>query len=316
MKKVSVHIVSYNSEDCLRDCLMSVFEQTYPVEQIIVIDNASKDDTLAIVKEIKDPRLVIIANEQNTGFAQGHNQAIQISKSDYYLVLNPDVTLHSDYVYFLLKCFEKDEKLGSATGKLLFKQEKSKVDSTGLIINKARRAFDRGAGDSKKLWDQAGDVFGVSGAAAIYSAKMVQDISLDGEFYDADFFAYKEDVDVAWRSRIMGWTAIYEPRAIAYHARGWKKNSRKQIPLFIRRYSYINRYKMMIKNDRLLYVLRHGIPFFCYEILSLIYFMIREPKVLAAWKGLLLNWKTLLRKRRWIQSRHKVSDEEIYKYFM
>lgn len=110
-------------------------------------------------------------------------------------------------------------------------------------INKARRAFDRGQGKAANAYDNPNEVFGVSGAAALYSSKMIKQISIDGEFFDEDFFAYKEDVDVAWRARIFGWGAAYVPGAIAYHERGWKTGSREKQPLFIRQHSFANRHQ-------------------------------------------------------------------------
>jgi GT2 family glycosyltransferase len=314
MKKISVHIVTYNSDSYICDCLMSVLAQNYPIDSIIVIDNNSSDRTEEFLEPFFE-RINYVGNKKNVGFAAGHNQAIQLSKCDYYLILNPDVKLHPDYIVSLVNQFELDSSLGSATGKLVFKQSPTLIDSTGLTVNKARRAFDRGAGSESSEWSQSGDVFGVSGAAALYSKSMVDAISIEGCFYDEDFFAYKEDVDVAWRSRLLGWKAIYCNEAIAFHDRGWKKGGRAQIPLFIRKYSYINRYKMMIKNDCIYYLIRHLIPLIIYEIISFCYFLFREPKVLTAWFDFYKVLPDLLRKREWIQRARKVDYSFIYNYF-
>ncbi|GIO35115.1 hypothetical protein J2TS6_62560 [Paenibacillus albilobatus] len=255
--------------------------------------------------EVLQDKLLVIPNEENTGFAPGHNQAIAATNSEYVLVLNPDVTLDPRYIEILVTYLEENPEVGSATGKLLLKSNPEVVDSTGLVMNKACRAFDRGAGEPASLWSESGLVFGVSGAAAFYSRKMIEDISIDGEFFDSDFFAYKEDVDVAWRAHILGWQSYYHAEAIGYHARGWKKGGRHRQPLFIRRASYINRYKMMYKNgDRRRWFLSlfHMIP---YEVASNAYFILREPKVLGAWKSFGKEFKRLKSKRKAILAKNR-----------
>jgi GT2 family glycosyltransferase len=314
MKKVSVHIVTYNSEAYIRDCLEAVMAQSYPIDSIIIIDNNSSDGTEHVLQPFLS-ELTYVKNKQNVGFAAGHNQAIRLSKCDYYLILNPDVKLNPDYVVHLMHYIESDPNIGSATGKLVFKQSPSMIDSTGLKMNKARRAFDRGAGSNSIESNQNGSVFGVSGAAALYTKRMVDDISIDGCFFDEDFFAYKEDVDIAWRSQLMGWTSVYGSMAMAYHDRGWKKGSRSTIPLFIRKYSYINRYKMMIKNDNPTYLMRHFIPLVVYELSSFTYLLIKEPKVLTAWIDLIKVLPDLIHKRKLIQKARKVDLSTIYTYF-
>ncbi|NOV00264.1 glycosyltransferase family 2 protein [Paenibacillus planticolens] len=314
MKTVSVHIVTYNSSEHIDDCLEAVTKQSYPITQIIIIDNASKDNTLGKLQEWSD-KILLVKNPTNNGFAGGHNQAIRRTNTDYCLILNPDVVLDQDYVLNTIKALENTPHAGSATGKLLFKADPTRIDSTGLIINKARRAFDRGAHQPGEHYQQAEEVFGVSGAAAVYKREMINDISVNDEFFDEDFFAYKEDVDVAWRAQLLGWKALYEPSAAAYHERGWKEGGRSSKPLFVRRLSYINRYKMMVKNDTIPMMLKHCMPFLGYECLSLAYAIVREPKLLGAWADFFRKYSDLRQKRHMIRSKHKVASSEIYKWF-
>lgn len=304
MPTVSVHIVTYNSAQYIRRCLESVFQQTHPISQVIVIDNASTDSTFEIVKTTGN-NIRLVRNEANTGFAPAHNQAMALSDSDYYLVLNPDVVLHQDYVASIIKQMERDDKIGSATGKLLLQSDPTKVDSTGIVMNKARRAFDRGAGEDAERWNDSGEVFGVSGAAALYAKRMVDDIRVQGEFFDEDFFAYKEDVDVAWRARLLGWKAYYVADATAYHVRGWKQGARGKQPLFVRRHSYINRYKMMYKNDSLSQIGRNVLHIIPYEIAGFAFALFTEPGLLGAWRSFFKERPKLKQKRTHIKQRQK-----------
>ncbi|UYO05146.1 glycosyltransferase family 2 protein [Paenibacillus sp. PSB04] len=304
--RVSVHIVTFNSSEDIIPCLEAVQAQTYPIEQIVVVDNHSADSTLNKIYSFQNSnevKLTIIANQENLGFAPGHNQAIETTDSDYILVLNPDVTLDPRYVEILISYLESHPEVGSATGKLLLKSNPEIVDSTGLIMNKVYRAFDRGAGDPSSDWNQSGEVFGVSGAAAIYSRRMIRDISIYGEFFDGDFFAYKEDVDVAWRAQILGWKSYFHAEAIGYHARGWKKGTRQQQPLFIRKASYINRYKMMYKNGGRSLWFRNLVHVLPYEIASNGYVLLSETSVLGAWGSFMKQFGNLKRKKDAIRAK-------------
>ena len=327
-KTVSVHIVTYNSADDIIDCLEAVMAQDYPIEKIVVVDNASSDgcaervstfrSTIAtaslthslegidlpnIPKNEEIPtNLVLIQNQKNSGFAPAHNQAISATDTDYVLVLNPDLTLAPDYVSRLIAHMEANPHIGSATGKLLLKGDHGLVDSTGLRMNRARRAFDRGAGEPADQWTQSGPVFGVSGAAAMYSRRMINDISVDGEFFDEDFFAYKEDVDVAWRGQLFGWQGYYDAEAVGYHERGWKTSGRNTKPMFIRRVSYINRYKMIYKNEPALTILKTIFISLPYEIAAHGYMLLREPQLITAWKSFFSQLPALKKKREYIQA--------------
>ena len=315
MPTVSVQIVTYNSEKDIRNCLLSVFGQTFPIQHVIVIDNQSTDNTLNIVSSFA--KVQIIKNNFNNGFARGHNQGIALSDTDYILVLNPDVILQKDYIKNIVNAMEQNKKVGLATGKLYRDIRHSIIDSTGIIIRKNRRAFDRGAKEvDQGQYDQSLDIFGVSGAAAIYRRKMIEDISIASQFFDETFFAYKEDVDVSWRAQLLGWKSLFVPNAIAEHSRGWQEEKkRSNIPLFIRKNSYINRYFCMLKNDVVSRFVLHFPIIMMYEILSFAYALLRERKVLTAWKYFKSEYHTMIQKRKFIMTKRRKSNKEVYSYF-
>ncbi len=304
---ITVQIVTYNSAEDITDCLDAVLKQTYPIDQILVIDNASKDGTAdrvsSYIKDLGQPRVQFVPNLSNSGFAPAHNQGIRMTQSDYVLVLNPDVELGAEYVERIVKLMDRHREVGSAAGLLLLKSSTDIVDSTGLEMNGIWRAVDRGAGEPATKWGESGEVFGVSGAAAVYRRAMIEEISVQGEFFDEDFFAYKEDVDVAWRANLLGWKAYYCADALATHARGWKKGSRNQQPLAIRRYSYINRYKMIYKNLTGSHWVKYLPKLLVFELASNAYMLLREPKVLGAWRGFIQQLPELRKKRREIRGK-------------
>ncbi|WP_135556434.1 glycosyltransferase family 2 protein [Paenibacillus cymbidii] len=314
MKTVSVHIVTYNSAATIGHCIESVLKQTYPISQFIIIDNFSSDRTLSIVELYSN--LTIVRNQHNVGFAEAHNQAIRMTASDFVFVLNPDMVLTDDFVEQLMRFAETKDRVGALTGKLLLSFQPEIVDSTGLEIDRFRKVNDRGAGSAAAQFTQSAEVFGVCGAAAFYSREMIRDISVFDEFFDKKFFAYKEDVDVAWRSQIFGWHSYYVSTAIGYHERNWKKWARKKQARFIRQHSYINRYRMMVKNEEFLSFLTHFVFILPYEIISNGYFLLREPFVFRAWVQFFKECKHLYRQRQFIARRRRKKNKHIFQKWL
>ena len=222
---VSVTIVTYNSGRFIKRCLESVLDQKYPFREIIVIDNNSTDGTIDILEPFED-RCQIVYNEENIGFSAAQNQAIAMSNSEWVLTLNPDVLLLQGFIEALVTAGNIDPKVGIVCGKLLtmtatfdFPEEPT-VDSTGIYFTPHLRHLDRGSlqvdNGSFRNYEY---VFGATAAAALYRRDMVNDILVQGEFFDNDFFAYREDADVAWRAQLMGWKCLYAPYAKGYHVR-------------------------------------------------------------------------------------------------
>lgn len=312
---VSVQIVTFNSGKDIENCLKAVKNQSYLIHRIIVIDNNSNDDTLLKVKEFKN--VEIVENKNNVGFAQGHNQGMFMTDTDYVLVLNPDVQLHEKYIEYIVEALEANISSGMATGKLYRDMEKQILDSTGIQMKKNRRAIDRGTGEiDTGQYDTMNLIFGVSGAAAIYKREMISSISINQEFFDESFFAYKEDVDVSWRAQILGWESLFVNKATAIHRRGWKEDKkRSEIPVYIRRKSYMNRYFYIVKNDQLTYYMFH-LPFILFfELVSFFYTVLKERELLSSWKFIKQQWKSLKLKRAFIMSNRKKSNKQIYSFF-
>ncbi|WP_169083628.1 glycosyltransferase family 2 protein [Paenibacillus sp. PL91] len=301
----SVCIVTYNSAKDIESCIHAVMQQSFPVERIVVIDNASTDGTPERVRRFAD-NVHFIANEVNNGFAGGQNQAIRQTRSDYVLVLNPDVTLDPDYISEIIKYMEQDPSIGSATGRLVFASNTEVMDSAGLGMKRTRNAFDLGAGEPVSNWNTTQAVFGVSGAAAVYRTAMIHDVEYEGQFFDEHYFAYKEDVDVAWRAQKLGWTSYYVPAASALHHRGWKKGSRSSVPLFVRQHSYQNRFFTLIKNEPIGWHSLAIVPLIlAVETVKLAYIALREPGLLHCWPTILRSLPSMLQKRKWTKDRAK-----------
>src|SRR5262249_9145749 len=136
----------------------------------------------------------------------------------------------------------------SASGKLLRMDGKT-IDSTGIIMLREQRHLDRGAGQlDVRQYQRPEEIFGPSGAAAMYRRAALDDVAFQGQYCDEDFFAYREDADLAWRCRLLGWSSIYVPTAVARHARRVTPERRAQLPKEINYHSVKNRFLLRFNN--------------------------------------------------------------------
>jgi len=305
----------------LKTCLESSLQQDHADREIIIVDNASTDGTRAVLREFES-RLRVIYNDTNRGFAGGQNQAIAQSRGDWLLSLNPDVVLNPDFLTKLLAAAQGQERVGALCGKLLrwkpdASEERSNViDSTGIYFLRNLRHLDRGSDEiDRGQYDRREFVFGATGAAALYRREMVEDISVGGEFFDEDFFAYREDADLAWRAQMMGWSCLYVPEAVAWHVRRVTPERFKQLPDEINRHSIKNRFLMRAKNISPGLYLRLLIPITARDLLILGYCALFNPGLLSGLSGFWSKRNSIREKRKWIQAHRRVSDRELAPWF-
>ncbi|MBD3306144.1 glycosyltransferase, partial [candidate division KSB3 bacterium] len=231
---VSAIVVNWNGAPHLRPCLTALSQQTYPALEILLIDNASTDNSWQVIsglerefsaqQQAQSPpaspdspemrrELHVLRNSRNEGFCRANNQGIADSQGEFVLLLNADVTLAPRFVEVLVQVMQADPAVGIALGKLLSGHDPTRIDSTGIVIYKNRRAVDRGQGEPDVgQYDTCQEVFGASAAACLYRRVMLDELAypppqadLDAEYLDTLFFAYKEDIDLAWRARLYGW---------------------------------------------------------------------------------------------------------------
>lgn len=254
---VAVVIVTWNSAPFVGACLESIRALARPPEDTIVVDNASSDGTAAIVRE-KFPEVRLIETGGNAGFCRANNLGIRETTSPFVLVLNPDTTLDARFLDELLPAFD-DPKVGIAAGKLL-RFDGVTLDSAGQMLGRSRQPIDRGFGTKDSgQYDHDAEVFGACGAAALYRRTMLEQIKDGpGQYFDEEFFAFFEDLDLAWRARRAGWRAVYRYRATGRHARGGAKTATgpKRFTALLGRSPEVrflvarNRWLTILRNDR------------------------------------------------------------------
>ncbi len=317
---VSVLITTHNSAKFLARCLDSIHSQTYQPIEVVIVDNASADETRAILQQTTG--LKIFYNDRNTGFAAAQNQAARAARGTWLLSLNPDATLGSTFVAELITVGELDCRIGTVCGKLLRWDPESHeeftrvIDSTGIYFRRDLRHLDRGAEElDTGQYEKVEYVFGATGAAALYRRTMLDDVSVEGQYFDEQFFAYREDADLAWRSQLMGWHCLYTPKAVAWHVRRVTPERRKHLPHEINWHSVKNRFLMRAKNISWpLY--RHCFLQSSFRDAQIVGYCLLVDRKLAS--ALIAVWKSrreLKERRQVIQSRRRVPDQKLLPWF-
>jgi GT2 family glycosyltransferase len=318
---VTVTIDTFNSAAYIERCLDYVLQQDYHPLKVVVVDNASDDDTVSLLHRYRHC-VRIIQNERNNGFASGQNQAIAATDSDWILTLNPDVRLNPDFVNRLVEAGGTDPNIGTVCGKLLTMNAdfsipaEPRFDSTGIFMTRNFRHLDRVSREPDDgRYDQPEWVFGATGAAALYRRRMIEDIAISGEFFDEDFFAYREDADVAWRAQLLGWKCLYLPAALAYHVRAVVPSNRRSQPAAINMHSVKNRFLLRIKNTPSRLYARNIVPATIRDGAVIARCLLGEWQSLPAFPLLIRGWKRNWAKRRAIMSKRRTDDRYIGSWF-
>ncbi len=213
MVQVSVIIVNRNGREFLEHCMQALEAQTFTNYEVIVVDNNSTDGSVELL-ESSFGQVQLIRNTENRGFAAANNQAIRGSAAPFVATLNNDTRPEPGWLDALVTAMEAAQGVGACASKMLFANQPGVINSAGIAIDRAGIAWDR-LGGTTDCPDEAHlyDVFGACAGAALYRRTMLEEIGL----FDDDFFAYLEDVDLAWRAQAAGWRTLYVPSARVIH---------------------------------------------------------------------------------------------------
>lgn len=312
--RFAIQIVTHNSADVILACLQSVAAQDVPYD-LILIDQTSTDGTPEL---IESHGYSVQRNTINTGYSAGHNQALRLSHAPLILTLNPDVVLQRGFLSTMQNAFDTYPAVGMANGCLLrvdtIEGAPVCIDSLGVFMRRTRRQGLRGEGQPiTAIPTEITPIFGPDGSAAVYRRTMLDDIALEGEIFDEDFFLHKEDIDVCWRARWRGWQAICVPQAVAHHIRSFRPGQRTPIAPWIKVLAVRNRYWLMLKNDVPAWT---DWPFILlYDVALILYCLLFERSSLRgmwqAWQGR----NHMLAKRRQIMAGRRISSEQIRSFF-
>ncbi|MBI4212694.1 MAG: glycosyltransferase [Chloroflexi bacterium] len=209
---VAVVVVNWNGRRYLESCLAALSRQTYPNLQVVLVDNGSTDGSAELV-ESQFPGVRLIRNDRNLGFAAANNQAIRATDTPYVATLNNDTLPEPGWLAALVSTAESDPSLGAVASKMVFAGGLDTINSCGIALDRAGIAWDLFGGWPAAAVDRPREVFGACAGAALYRRAMLDDVGL----FEASFFAYLEDVDLAWRARLRGWKARLAPQAVVAH---------------------------------------------------------------------------------------------------
>jgi len=245
--KVSIIIVNYNGKELLQKCLDSLLKVNYDNFEIILVDNNSTDGSVEFITK-NYPSLIIIKLDSNKGFAEPNNVAAKISKGKYLLFLNNDTVVTPNFISEMVKVMETDKKIAICQS-LLLKPDGS-VDSSGDFIDHLGVVY-----NSKTEIDEIREVSSARGASMLVRSDIFE--KLDG--FDQKFFVTFEDVDLCWRSWILGYRVLIIPTSIVYHEGGI---TIKKIKSEIAFHGFKNQLAMKITNFEPILAMRNMMLFF------------------------------------------------------
>jgi GT2 family glycosyltransferase len=310
-KKLTVSLVTFNGARHLPFCLQSIRAQTFQDFDVVILDNHSSDDTREVISHVY-PSAHLIMREKNSGFSGGHNSVISQTITPYVCVLNQDVVLDPDYFYHCMQWMESLPYCGAVQGMLLRVKElthhpqSDRIDSCGITLHPLFQHI--ASLDENKLkyaHTKEQHVFGVTGTAPLYRMQAIKEcaVTLDGktEYFDEDFFMYKEDVDLAYRLHGRGWQSWCVPRAVAYHIRTAKSTSLisgRTRPEKVNEWSYRNHFFVLMKNISIGTFLRYAPGIVCYELAKAFYHGVRSPAtVISALRDVVRLRSRMMKKR-------------------
>ncbi|MEK7167345.1 MAG: glycosyltransferase family 2 protein [Patescibacteria group bacterium] len=342
MSKISIVLCALNGKKYISHCLNSIFDQSFQDFKILIIDNASADDTIKFIKSnynlyLTNKKLKLIENKKNLGFCGGYNQGIRevIKDSEYILILNQDVILEKNFLEETMKFLKTNSNIAAVMPKIYYwdfdKNEKTDIiDSVGIKMFKNRRAINIGEGEKdNEQYNQTKEIFGITGACAIFNAQALKNIGIKlndkmTEYLDEDFTAYKEDIDLSLRLRIYGWKIFFLPQAKAYHDRTTKRKkslndisaalNKKNKSKLINYLSYKNHLLMLIKNEFLSNFILHFPWIFFYELKKFIFLLFFEFSTSKALFEFFKQLPIILKKRKIIMSHKKITAKEMRKW--
>lgn len=211
-KQTTVIIVNFNGGKHLLRCLGALVHQSVPL-QILVVDNASTDDSGRIASD-EFPGVRFLPLRRNTGFCRAVNIGVAQLQCNHFILLNPDTIPDHGFVERLMDPFSHDSQIASVAGTLVFTSQPDTIASAGIAVHRNGVALDYRVGEQLNSDASLELIFGASGGAAAFR----RDAFVEAGGFPEHFFMYLEDVDLAWRLQLLGWSSVWSPAAIASHA--------------------------------------------------------------------------------------------------
>ena len=318
LPRVTVIIPHWNGEDFLRRCLVSLSKTTYPALEILVIDNHSTDNSVAMVqREFSDVRLV--QSDKNLGYVGGCNLGIQSSDSPFFVLLNNDTEVTPEWLDVPMQMILEDPNVAGVQPKLRSLLNKDYFDYCGgaggeldifgypLTWGRVFNHIEKDMGQ----YDDPRSIFWATGAACLLRRSAIEQVgTLDGSF-----FAHMEEIDLFWRLHLAGFKVVYCPDSVVYHYNGGTLGQEKLQKMVL---NHRNSQIMLLKNYQFqtliwLYPLRLTLE--CITAMGSVVRgdLKRFAAVFIAFGGVLKRVPLWSKERRKVQTLRKRSDKQIMK---
>lgn len=310
MPRVSVITLNWNGKQFLKECLESLVNQTFRDFEVIIIDNGSTDGSAAFVREAY-PWVRLIELPENIGFAGGNNRAISECKGEFIVTLNNDTKVETGFLAELVAAAEADFAIGMVASKMLNFYENDRIDSVGVRILHNGMGQNIGVGEQDRgQYDTSINVFGPCAGAALYRRAMLDEVG----FFDSSFFAYYEDLDLAWRGRIAGWRSVTAPTAVVYHIHSATSGKMSPFTVF---HVQRNKWFVLLKNWPISLLIKYFPIIIAFDFASLLLAILRGSGLSAikARFDVLKSFPRLIRDRNRVQRMRKISSAEVGKLF-
>ena len=311
--RVSVVVVNYNGRIFLDRCLSSLMECTYPNFEVIMVDNASEDDSVIYVSR-NFPSVKIERSEVNLGYAGGCNRGACVAKGDFIVFMNSDVEVSKGWLNALVEiCSGPD--VAVCGGKILIEGLQSRLYSAGGTLNLFSVPVDRGLFETdREQFDKSEDVAYISGAAMMVDKKI---LGMLGGF-DSSFFAFCEEVDLCLRAWISGYRVVYTPSSVVYHVFGgsWGRPSPRRRFFGVR--NMIHTLIKVFKTRNLVLLLPMYLVFRIFESVILALSGRRGYLIsfVSAVSSSFSEFNVILEKRKKVQETRRVDDPTVLKFIV
>lgn len=278
---ISAIVVNFRRPDVLVGCLLSLRESlsgTGVDSELIVVDNASGDHSVRVVREAA-PEASLIEMRENVGFPAAVNEAIRHSSGEWILLINNDVEVEPAAARQMLDGAREQPGVGSVAAQMRFADGTGVINSAGIGVDRLGIAYDRLLGLPLQASEtEPRDVFGACGGAALHRRAMLEQVG----GLDPSFFFALDDADLAWRAQMHGWRCVYVPSAVVYHRHGATAGS------FGSSFKYfhvgLNRVRMLAKNADASHLLRYGPAIVAYDLAYVAYAAVTD-RTLAPLRG-------------------------------
>jgi GT2 family glycosyltransferase len=306
MPEISVIVVNWNGKHFLETCLTALRRQSFRDFETILVDNGSEDGSAEYVRA-QFPEVNLLELRENRGFTGGNIAGWEKSRGELIVLLNNDTEAAPGWLGEIHKASKEFPKAGSFASKMIYFDERKRIDNCGFAVTRAGLTIDLGRGEEDgPAWAEPRQVFGGCGGAVTYRRSMLEDVG----FLDDDFFMTYEDVDLSFRAQLRGYECVFLPGAIVYHRyrATMAKHPARQVYFSQRNVEFV-----FLKNMPLGIMLRAVPQRMLYEFGGGVYFfkMGAGGVFLKSKMDAIRQLPAVLRKRKQIQSRRTVTSGQL-----